>query len=123
MKPKNNVVRHSLKGLAVLLVATAAMLQDSPPVKAGNGGAFVGGLVAGHIVGGFVRRDKARTQAEMDRTYRAPPPPQAAPVSAPAAPPPQSVEQRLADLDDLARKGYINKDEYQTRRKAILDSM
>ncbi len=117
------MVRHSVKGLAVLLVATAAMLQDSRPAKAGDAGAFLGGVVAGHVVGGFVRRDKARTQAEMDRTYRAPPPQQAAPVAAPAAPPPQSVEQRLTQLDDLARKGYINKDEYQTRRKAILDSM
>jgi hypothetical protein len=33
------------------------------------------------------------------------------------------VEQRLDELDDLAQKGIITKDEYAARRKAILDSI
>ncbi len=37
--------------------------------------------------------------------------------------PAKSVDQRLKELDDLAQKGYITKDEYQTRRKAILDGV
>jgi hypothetical protein len=98
----NDVVGTGARGMAVLALAAAAMLADSPPARAGNGGAFVGGLVVGHVVGGFVRRDKARTQAELDRTYRAPPPPQpvyqqSVPVQTiQAAPPMKSVELKAA---------------------------
>jgi hypothetical protein len=33
----------------------------------------------------------------------------------------KSTEQKLNELDDLAQKGYVSKDEYKARRKAILD--
>ena len=79
-------------------------------------------------MGGFVRRDRARTQAEMYQAYRPPPaqpqaapPPQRAAAPAPAAG--QSVEQRIKELEGLASKGIISKQEYQARRKAILDGI
>ncbi len=43
--------------------------------------------------------------------------------TAPAPSASKSVEQRLSELDDLAKKGIITKDEYTAQRKAILDSI
>jgi hypothetical protein len=89
-------------------------------------------LVVGHVVGGFVRRDKQKTQAEMyqaykpqQQSYQQPAPQQqAAPQAAAApAPPHDTIEQRIKRLEDLAAKGIITKQEYQTRRKAILNSI
>ncbi len=111
-----------LFALAIVPLALAGAASTSGTARAGSGGAFVGGLIAGHVVGGFVRRDRARTEAELYRSYSQPAPVvqyQAAPAPGAA----KSVEQRLNELDDLARKGYITKDEYKTRRKAILDGV
>jgi hypothetical protein len=107
-----------LFALAIVPLALAGAANDSGTARAGSGGAFIGGMITAHVVGGAVRRDKARTQAELDRTYAQPAP---APSPAPAAA--KSVEQRLNELDDLAQKGYVTKDEYKTRRKAILDGV
>ncbi|MBW1788680.1 MAG: SHOCT domain-containing protein [Deltaproteobacteria bacterium] len=89
--------------------------------RAGSGGAFVGGMVAGHIIGGFVRRDRVRTAAEVDQSYsQQRMVQQAAPAPAPAAP--QNKEQKLQELDKLAAGGYITPAEYKARKNAILDS-
>ncbi len=115
-------ITKCLFALAVVPLAFAGAASTSGTARAGGGGAFIGGMIAGHVVGGFVRRDRARTQAELDRTYAQPAPVvqnQAAPPPSPA----KSVEQRLNELDDLAQKGYVTKDEYKTRRKAILDGV
>jgi len=82
-----------------------------------DGAAFIGGMVAGHIVGGAIRRDKERTQAAEYQAYSQPR--QAAP--APAAQP--TAQQRLDQLNKLAAGGYISKEEYKAKKKAILDSM
>lgn len=125
MKPMNDFLTRQTMWLAVGLIAVAGMAYESAPARAGNGAAFLGGMVTSHVVGGFVRRDRARTQAEMDRTYRQPAPQAAAPAPraapAPAAAP--SVEQRIRELESLASKGLISKQEYKTRRKAILDGI
>jgi hypothetical protein len=128
MKPMNDLLTRQVKWLAVALIAAAGTAYDAAPAKAGKGGAFLGGILAGHVVGGFVRRDRARTQAEMYQAYRPPPaqpqaapPPQRAAAPAPAAG--QSVEQRIKELEGLASKGIISKQEYQARRKAILDGI
>ncbi len=47
----NGAVVNSAKGIVIVMVAAAALLQVSPPASAGRGGAFVGGLVVGHVVG------------------------------------------------------------------------
>jgi hypothetical protein len=79
-------------------------------------------MVAGHIIGGAVRRDKARTQAVEYQAYSQPhAASQAAPQAAPAAKP--TAEQRIQQLDKLAAGGYITPAEYKAKKKAILDSM
>jgi hypothetical protein len=51
-------------------------------------------------------------------------PPSAAPVAAPAAAAAApSAEQRLRTLDDLRQKNLVTDDEYQRRRKEIIDSL
>ena len=115
-------ITKCLFALAIVPFALAGTTHYGGTARAGSGGAFIGGMIAGHVVGGFVRRDRARTEAELNRTYSQPAPVvqyQAAPAPGPA----KSVEHRLGELDDLAQKGYITKDEYQTRRKAILDGI
>ncbi len=106
-----------LLALAIVLLALTGTTNYGGMARAGKGGAFIGGMIAGHVVGGFVRRDRARTAAELNRTY-------AQPAPAPSPAPPAATktsEQKLDELDDLARKGYVTKDEYKARRKAILD--
>jgi hypothetical protein len=34
-----------------------------------------------------------------------------------------SIEQRLKELDKLAKGGYITPEEYKARKKAIIDSL
>ena len=109
-------ITKCLFAFAVVPLALAGAANDSGTARAGSGGAFVGGMIAGHVVGGAIRRDKARTQAEMDRTYAQP-----APAPSPAPPAAKTTEQKLDELDNLAQKGYVTKDEYKARRKAILD--
>jgi hypothetical protein len=110
-------ITKCLFAVAIVPLALVSAASDSGTARAGNGAAFLGGMITSHVVGGFVRRDRARTQAEMDRTYAQPAP---APRPAPAAA--KTSEQKLNELDDLARKGYVTKDEYKARRKDILDS-
>ncbi len=44
-------------------------------------------------------------------------------VTRPSVPDHNSVEQRIKELESLANKGIISKQEYQARRKAILDGI
>ncbi len=90
--------------------------------RAGHGGAFIGGMLVGHLVTGAVQRDKERTATTMDMAYGQ----RTATttyVQQPAYAPQLTAEQRLHQLDKLAAGGYITKEEYKTRRQAILDSM
>lgn len=94
-----------------------------------NAGSFFGGMAAGHMVGGMVRRSRIRTAATVDmaksQRRAATPVQHPAPtyVQQPAPAPQLTTEQRLHQLDKLAAGGYITKEEYKTRRKAILDSL
>ncbi len=111
-----------LFALAIVPLSLAGTTHYGGTARAGSGGAFVGGMIAGHVVGGFVRRDRARTNAAVHQAYSQP----ATVVVREAAPAPsakKSVEQRLSELDDLAQRGIITKDEYKARRQAILDSL
>ena len=104
-------ITKCLAALAVALLTVAGVTGNSGPARAGNGAAFLGGMITSHVVGGFVRRDQARTYAQ--------PAPVAQQQAAPAVG--KTSEQKLNELDDLARKGYISKSEYKARRKDILD--
>jgi hypothetical protein len=133
---KMETTRKSFKSGLVIILVAFIMMTVVPGFKtearAGGGAAFLGGMVAGHIVGGFVRRDRIKTAAAVEsvsqpRTqtvYVQQQPTQQAPVQAqPAQAAKPSVEQRLKELDKLAKDGYITPEEYKARKKAIIDSL
>jgi hypothetical protein len=91
---------------------------------------IVGVPVTPGSVAGVKRRTRRRTAAvatsasntaaQQQQAAQQPPPP------AQQSPPPaatESIEERLGTLDKLAAGGYITKQEYDARKKAILDSL
>ena len=96
-----------------------------PKVHSHDGAAFLGGMVAGHVVGGMVRRSRIRTAAAVEMANQPRTVQQAAPAPAPAPAPAakQTAQQRIQELDKLAAGGYITPQEYKAKKKAILDSM
>jgi hypothetical protein len=125
---KNRVVNLN-RFVAVMIAITigfTVMPGFVPKAQAHSdkGAAFLGGMVAGHVLGGFVRRDKKRTRAmereayDQPRTvYQAAPAPPPAPAAKPTA------QQRLQELDKLAAGGYITPEEYKAKKKAIIDGI
>jgi hypothetical protein len=112
------------KGLIVaLMVLSLLMIGFAAPVYAGKGVAFLGGMVAGHVVTGAVDRSKRRTRAEEQQAYAQSQPvyQQAAPAPSAAAQP--SVEQRIQELDKLAAGGYISPEEYKAKKQSILSGL
>jgi hypothetical protein len=102
---------------AIVLVAAMATVT-TPGARAGDAGAFVGGMLAGKII----RNMDQRTQAEQQQAYYAQ---QQARQVQQAPPPPaqKSTQQRLDELDKLAAGGYITPDEYKAKKQQILNSM
>ena len=125
---KNRVVNLN-RFVAVMIAITigfTVMPGFVPKVHSHDGAAFLGGMVAGHVLGGFVRRDRMRTAAEVHQAYDQPrtvyqAAPAPAPAPAPAAKP--TAQQRIQELDKLAAGGYITPQEYKAKKKAILDSL
>jgi hypothetical protein len=115
--------------ITTALTFTATIPGFKSEVRAGSGGAFVGGMLAGHIVSGAVQRSKARTAAQEEMAYgqprsstvyvQQPATTQSAP--APAAQP--TVEERLNQLDKLAANGYITPAEYKAKKQAIINGL
>ena len=93
--------------------------------RAGEGAAFVGGMVAGHVVGGFVRRDKMRTAAAVHDSYGTPRREtvyvQGSTTSSGTGN--SSTEARLKQLDKLAAGGYITPEEYKAKKKEIINDL
>ena len=122
-----NKVFHLNRIVAVMLAMTIGftlMPGFVPKVHSHDGAAFLGGMVAGHVLGGFVRRDKKRTRAMEREAYDQPRSvQQAAPAPAPAPAAKPTAQQRLDQLNKLAAGGYITPEEYKAKKKAILDSM
>ena len=104
--------------IAVILIAIMIGFPIVPGFKteaqASSGAAFLGGMVAAHVVGGAIRRDRIRTAAAVETANQ---PRQAAPAAAA----PQTREQKLQQLDKLAAGGYVTPAEYKSRKKAIVD--
>jgi hypothetical protein len=102
-------------GVAAFVFGTL-VLGMSTPVRAGNAGAFIGGVFATKLLDNVERRTAAEeaqaTAAQQPRYYSASP-----------APAQKSAEQRLAELDKLAAGGYITPEEYKRKKQQILDSM
>ena len=123
---KNRVLNLN-RIVAVLIAITigfTVMPGFVPKVYSHDGAAFLGGMVAGHVLGGFVRRDRMRTAAEVHQAYDQPRTVyQAAPAPAPAPAAKPTAQQRIQELDKLAAGGYITPEEYKAKKKAILDSI
>jgi hypothetical protein len=125
---KNRVVNLN-KFVAVMIAITigfTVMPGFVPKVHSHDGAAFLGGMVAGHVLGGMVRRSRIRTAAAVHEAYDQPRTVQQAalapaPAPAPAAKP--TAQQRIQQLDKLAAGGYITPQEYKAKKKAILDSI
>ena len=109
----NKTVFTSTLG-AVLMVSIISM--PSPAQAGSSAGAFVGGMLAGHVV----RNMHDRTQAEQQQAYYAQ---QQARQPVQQASSSQSTQQQLAKLDKLAEGGYITPAEYKAKRKTVLDNM
>jgi hypothetical protein len=124
---KNRVVNLN-KFVAVIIAITigfTVMPGFKTEARADKGAAFLGGMVAGHVVGGMVRRSRIRTAAAVEMANQPRTVQQAAPAPAPAPAPAAkpTAQQRLDQLNKLAAGGYITPEEYKAKKKAILDSM
>ena len=122
---KNKVVKLN-RIVAVIIAITIGftiMPGFVPKVHSHDGAAFLGGMVAGHVLGGFVRRDRMRTAAEVEMANQPRTVQQAAPAPAPAPAAKPTAQQRIQELDKLAAGGYITPQEYKAKKKAILDSL
>jgi hypothetical protein len=113
--------------LALVTMGSALVIGlAAQPARAHNdwGLPLVGGLVGGYGLSYMMNKDRERERS---------PTPAAAPAAAPAAPAPAAapsaassaaaIEHQLNVLDDLAAKGYITNDEYQSRRQALLNQL
>ena len=107
--------------LIAMTISFTVMPGFVPKVYSHDGAAFLGGMVAGHLIGGAVRRSRIRTAAAVQEANQPRTVQQAAPAPAPAAKP--TAQQRLDQLNKLAAGGYITPKEYKAKKKAILDSM
>jgi hypothetical protein len=120
-----------VKSLALAVVAPALVIGlGGSPSQAHNdwGLPLVGGLVGGYGLSTLINRNRERDRwqgySQPAPTYAAPVPTYAAPAAAPsAASTAASIEHQLNVLDDLAAKGYITKEEYQSRRQALLNQL
>ncbi len=131
-------IRKNFKlGLVPILLAfliTTIVPGFKTEARADGGAAFLGGMLAGHLVGGAVRRSRIRTAAAVKsaseprtQTVYVQQPAAATTYAydhpAPAPAPKMTPEQKLQQLDKLAAGGYITPAEYKEKRKAILDNM
>ena len=124
---KNKVVnlKRILAVLIAITIGFTIMPGFVPKVHSHDGAAFLGGMVAGHLVGGMVRRSRIRTAAAVEMANQPRTVQQAAPAPAPAPAPAAkpTAQQRIQELDKLAAGGYITPEEYKAKKKAILDSL
>jgi hypothetical protein len=119
---KNRIV--NVNKVVVVLVAITICFTTLPgfttEAQADKGAAFLGGMVAGHLVTGAVSRSERRTRAEESQAYSQQQSTQKA-APAPAAQP--TAESRIKQLDKLAAGGDITPEEYKVKKKAILAEM
>lgn len=101
-----------MRALAVGMLAVGAIASVPQPAQAGKGGAFVGGMLAGHVATRLIQNSNRQTRAAEYRAY-----------SQPRSSSAGSVEDRLERLERLAANGVITREEYQQRRQAIIDGL
>jgi membrane protease subunit (stomatin/prohibitin family) len=117
--PKSLV--SAIAGAFFLIVLAGGLTAIPKSAQAGKGGAFLGGLIGGHVLTNMANRSERRTEAAEYQAYSQQPA-QAAPAPA-AQSSGSSVQDRLDTLDKLAANGTITKEEYQKRRQAIIDGI
>ncbi len=120
---KNPNIKLSFFPVLLAFIITTAVPGFKTEVRAGEGAAFLGGMVAGHVVGGFVQRDKMKTAAAVNQSYRQPSSQTTSTQHASTSAPKMTTKQRIDQLDKLAAGGYITPEEYKAKKKAILDSL
>ena len=122
---KNKVVKLNkiVAGMIAITIGFTVMPGFVPKVHSHDGAAFLGGMVAGHVVGGMVRRSRIRTAAAVEMANQPRTVQQAAPAPAPAQAAKPTAQQRIQELDKLAAGGYITPQEYKAKKKVILDSL
>ena len=112
---KSSHFRALLNRTALIAVIATGLGSASPPLLADKAGAFLGGMIAAKVL---TNMDE-RTQAEQYQVAAAMRQSQES-YQSPNAP---SVEERIHTLDQLRANGSISQSEYESRRKAILDSI
>ena len=124
MLRKCGSLKPVITGFALAVVAaTGSVTVASKAAHAGSGGAFVGGLIGGHVLTTMANQSERRTRAAEYQAYSQPRQAAPAPAPAPAQAAPPTVEERLDTLDKLAANGMITKEEYDRRRQAIIDGI
>ena len=108
---------------AAAVFVAGAMTLHSERAPAGEGGAFVGGLIGGHVLTKAMDNSERRTRAAEQQAAQSRQPQVVYQQAPPSSSGKKSVEQRLEELDSLAAKGYISQSEYKARRQEILDSL
>ena len=121
-------------GLFTAVVLIAGIIKTEPVRADSDGAAFLGGMMAGHVLSRFGELERRRNEelgaiarggygggygggAGDGYGYRRP-----APAPAPQAPS-MTPEQKLNQLDKLAAGGYITPEQYKERRQAILNTL
>jgi membrane protease subunit (stomatin/prohibitin family) len=107
------------KKLILCAVSVIAVSVSIPSAQADGAGAFLGGIAVARI-GRSVRDNN---QAQQDQAYYAQQQAEATQAQAAQSRAQPSAEDQLAQLQNLASKGYITPEEYKAKKKAILDNM
>jgi membrane protease subunit (stomatin/prohibitin family) len=102
------------KNLMLCAFSVIAVTVSIPSAQASGAGAFLGGIVVARL-GESIRDSNDAKQDQADAAQR-----QADAAQANSKP---TAEQQLAQLQDMAAKGYITPEEYKAKKKAILDNM
>ena len=116
-------IKLNLKNMMLTALGVIAF-SVTVPAMADGAGAFLGGIAVAKI-GRSVRDrndyEQQQADAAQQQAYYAQQQAQASQQQADSQP--QTAEEKIAQLDKLAAGGYISKEEYKSRKKAILDSM
>jgi hypothetical protein len=97
-------------GVLACVVGTAAA-GFTIPASASDAGAFIGGVFATKLIEGMQEQNEAEERQAAATEQMA------------AAPAGGSAEQKLSELKSMQAKGLISKQEYDQKKKQILDSM
>jgi hypothetical protein len=112
----SNIRRNFIKTTLTIAVSCALAFTFSAPVQADGAGAFLGGIAVARI--GQSVRD--RNDYEEDQAYYAKQQAEAAQRQAAQG---SSAEDKLRQLDNMLKQGYITQAEYDAKKKEILATM